>query len=95
MIFKFKDITLTRNKLGARCDSAGKADIIKMLNTVVGDVYTQENTATLFQPKLCVILEILLREYTRTAKNQRVYFLTPEQSIVGEITRYSSSQTKE
>ena len=95
MIFKFKDITLTRNKLGARCDSAGKADIIKMLNSVVGDVYTQENTATLFQPKLCVILEILLREYTRTAKNQRVYFLTPEQSIVGEITRYSSSQTKE
>ena len=95
MIFKFKDITLTRNKLGARCDSAGKADIIKMLNMVLGsgDRYTQENTETLFQPKLCVILEILLREYTRISKNNRIYFLTPEQSILTEITRYTTSTT--
>jgi hypothetical protein len=117
MIFKFKDITLTRNKLGARCDSAGKADIIKMLNMVIDgqgttekgttekgttekgttdnaekEVYTQENTAELYQPRLCVILEILLREYTRTNRNNRVYFLTPEQSIVGEITRYTTSK---
>lgn len=92
MIFKFKDITLTRNKLGARCDSAGKADIIKMLNMVLGSTrYTQENTETLFQPKLCVLLEMLLREYTRLSKNGRVYYLTPEQSILGEITRYTTS----
>jgi len=93
MIFKFKDITLTRNKLGARCDSAGKADIIKMLNMVLDskDRYTQENTETLFQPKLCVLLEMLLREYTRLSKNGRIYFLTPEQSILGEITRYTTS----
>ena len=92
MIFKFKDITLTRNKLGARCDSAGKADIIKMLNMVLaGEIYTQENTGTLFQPKLCVILEILLREYTRIGKDNRLYFLTPEQSILAEITRYTTT----
>ena len=99
MVFKFKDITLTRNKLGARCDSAGKADILKMLNAVIDasttenskEIYTQENTATLFQPRLCVLLEMLLREYTRVGKNNRVYFLTPEQSILGEITRYTTA----
>jgi len=92
MIFKFKDITLTRNKLGARCDSAGKADIIKMLNMVLaGEIYTQENTGTLFQPKLCVILEMLLREYTRINKDNRLYFLTPEQSILAEITRFTTT----
>lgn len=97
MIFKFKDITLTRNKLGARCDSAGKADIIKMLNMVINnhdtiEVYTQENTATLFQPRLCVILEMLLREYTRVGKNNKVYFLTPEQSVVANITQYTTAK---
>ena len=92
MVFKFKDITLTRNKLGARCDSAGKADVLKMLNTVVeAETYTQENTAVVYQPRLCVLLEILLREYTRVAKNGRVYFLTPEQSILSEITRYTTT----
>ena len=112
MIFKFKDITLTRNKIGARCDSAGKADIIKMLNMVItgedmengdekgntekgnprNEIYTQENTFELYQPRLCVILEILLREYTRTNKNDRVYFLTPEQTIVGDISRYTTEK---
>jgi len=91
MIFKFKDITLTRNKLGARCDSAGKADILKMLNMVVSsegvEQFTQENTVGFFQPRLCVMLELILREYTRIRKHNRIYFLTPEQSIVGEITR--------
>jgi hypothetical protein len=106
MVFKFKDITLTRNKLGARCDSAGKADILKMLNAVIAstslktalnpeeepkEIYTQENTATLYQPRLCVMLEMLLREYTRVGKNNRVYFLTPEQTILGEITRYTTA----
>jgi hypothetical protein len=108
MVFKFKDITLTRNKLGARCDSAGKADILKMLNAVIAstslrtalnpeeepkEIYTQENTATLYQPRLCVILEMLLREYTRVSKNNRVYFLTPEQTILGEITRYTTANS--
>jgi len=94
MILKFKDITLTRNKLGARCDSAGKADIIKMLNMVASgeesDTFTQENTANVFQPRLCVMLEMLLREYTRINRNDRVYFLTPEQTIISEITRFTT-----
>ena len=56
------------------------------------EIYTQENTFELYQPRLCVILEILLREYTRTNKNDRTYFLTPEQTIVGDISRYTTEK---
>ena len=93
MIFKYKDITMSRNKLGARCDSAGKSEIIKMLNMVMDSshtAFTNENTeAVLFQPHLCVILEILLREYNRLNRNNQIYYLTPEQSIMNAITKYS------
>jgi len=92
MTFKYKDITHTRNKLGARCDSAGKQDIIDMLNKVIGrETYTTGNTeGKLLHPHLCVILEMLLRDYTRGRKDGRIYYLTPEQSILNEITKYST-----
>jgi len=91
MTFKYKDITHTRNKLGARCDSAGKHDIIDMLNKLIGrETYTNANTeGKLLHPHLCVILEMLLRDYTRGRKDGRIYYLTPEQSILNEITKYS------
>jgi len=92
MTFKYKDITHTRNKLGARCDSAGKQDIINMLNKVIGqETYTTENTdGKLLHPHLCVILEMLLRDYTRGRKDGRIYYLTPEQSILNDIIKYST-----
>ena len=92
MTFKYKDITHTRNKLGARCDSAGKQDIIDMLNKLIGrETYTNANTeGKLLHPHLCVILEMLLRDYTRGRKDGKIYYLTPEQSILNEITKYST-----
>jgi hypothetical protein len=92
MTFKYKDITHTRNKLGARCDSAGKHDIIDMLNKLIGrETYTNANTeGKLLHPHLCVILEMLLRDYTRGRKDGQIYYLTPEQSILNEITKYST-----
>jgi hypothetical protein len=91
MTFKYKDVTHARNKLGARCDRAGKADIIYMLNKLIGkETYTNANTeGKLLHPHLCVILEMLLRDYTRGRKDGRIYYLTPEQSILNEITKYS------
>jgi hypothetical protein len=95
MTFKYKDITHTRNKLGARCDSAGKHDIIDMLNKLIGrETYTNANTeGKLLHPHLCVIFEMLLRDYTRGRKDGRIYYLTPEQSILNEITKYSVGGT--
>lgn len=91
MTFKYKDVTHARNKLGARCDSAGKHDILYMLNKIIGrEEYTNTNTdGKLLQPHLCVILELLLRDYTRGRKDGRIYYLTPEQSILNDITKYS------
>ena len=95
MTFKYKDVTHARNKLGARCDRAGKADIIYMLNKLIGkETYTNGNTeGKLLHPHLCVILEMLLRDYTRGRKDGRIYYLTPEQSILNEITKYSMGGT--
>ena len=91
MVFKYKNVTHARNKLGARCDSAGKHDIIDMLNKLLRrEEYTHANTDNiLLQPHLCVILEMLLRDYTRGRKDGLIYYLTPEQSILNEITKYS------
>lgn len=95
IVFKYKDITSARNKQGARCDSAGKADVIKLLNMVIVPdhvAYDDEGTkGTLFQPHLCAIMEIMLREYTRVNKNNHIYYLTPEQSIMNEITKFSTA----
>jgi hypothetical protein len=95
IVFKHKDITMARNKLGARCDSAGKTEILKMINMVIGapePTYTNTNTEdVLFHPHLCVMMEILLREYTRIKRHGKVYYLTPEQTIMNEITKYSTS----
>lgn len=91
MTFKYKNVTHARNKLGARCDSAGKHDIIDMLNKLIRrEEYTHENTDnTLLHPHLCVILEMLLRDYTRGRKDGLIYYLTPEQTILNQITKYS------
>jgi hypothetical protein len=94
MSFKYKDITMLRNKIGAKCNSAGKADTLRLLNAVAENsaAYTQENTKAFFQPHLCVILEMLLRHYTDTRRNNRIYYLTPEETILNEITQYSTGK---
>jgi hypothetical protein len=92
MNFKYKDITMLRNKIGARCDSAGKADTLRLLNTIAesATAYTNDTTKTMLQPHLCVVLEVLLRHFSRIGKNNRIYYLTPEECILNEITQYSA-----
>jgi hypothetical protein len=89
MVFKVKDLAQKRNNNGARIDSAGKADVIKLLNQVVGEEkYTSENTDEEFSKiGLCVVLELIMRKYTDTQRNGLVYYLTPEQSVLVNIAR--------
>ena len=89
MVFKVKDLSQKRNNNGARIDSAGKADIIKLLNQIVGEEkYTSENTDEEFSKiGLCVVLELIMRKYTDTQHNGLVYYLTPEQSVLVNIAR--------
>ncbi len=90
LTFKVKDLTQHRNNTGAKCDSAGKTDIIKLLNRILGrEQYTSENTETtktqtgVSKIGLSVLIELLMREYTYGPKPlKRHMFLTPEQTIV-------------
>ena len=93
--FYYKDIHLTRNKKGRRCDrSGGKAPIIDMLNRVTkSKMYTEENTgALMYSGSLCVVLEMLLRKFHEDNANtsRKIYYLTPEQAIKSKITDYSA-----
>jgi hypothetical protein len=89
MVFKVKDLRQKRNNNGARIDNAGKADVIKLLNQIVGvERYTNENTEKEFSKiGLCVVLELVMRKYTDTKQQNKVFYLTPEQALVKNIAR--------
>jgi hypothetical protein len=89
IVFKVKDLRQKRNNNGARIDNAGKADVIKLLNQVVGEErYTNDNTEKEFSKiGLCVVLELVMRKYTDTKHNNKVFYLTPEQGLVKNISR--------
>ena len=95
MVFKVKDLSQKRNNTGARIDDAGKEKIVKFLNIILGETkYTDENTENITQLGLCVILEMLMRQKTENKglgilTPNKTYFLTPEQTAITEIVKYS------
>ena len=82
MVFKIKDSTQSRGNTGARCDSAKKSDILKKLNELLDEPekYTTGNTEHIFHTGICVLVEMIMREFTRTKRNGKVYFFTAEQA---------------
>ena len=89
MVFKTKDVRQARNNVGARCgDSTTKADVIKSLNLLLESNFYDESTQ-IFHFGLCAIMECLMREFTDIGYKGRVYFLTPEQTAINDIARYS------
>ena len=91
MVFKLRDNELKRNNFGARCDSARKTEIIKMLNSVIGKVvYNETNVEYDYVAfSLCVIIELLMRYYTDIKYNNKIYFITPEQFSINEIKSFT------
>jgi superfamily II DNA or RNA helicase len=95
MVFKVKDLNQKRNNTGARIDDAGKEKIVKFLNIILGEtIYNDENTENITQLGLCAILEMLMRQKTENSilglvGMNTVYFLTPEQTAITEIVKYS------
>jgi hypothetical protein len=90
MVFKVKDTKQRRNNKGARCDSAGKIDIIKLLNAIQSDIrYTDANTDDIHQNGLCIITEILMRYFTEQTHGNRLFFLNAEQATLNDIANYS------
>ena len=85
MIFKVKDMTLKRHK-GARCDQAGKKETLKVLNKIVGqEEYTIDNTKDTMQIELCSLQEFLLRYFDYTKKDNKRWYLSPEEAIINNI----------
>ena len=91
MVFKLRDNELKRNNFGARCDSARKSEVIKMLNSVIGkNIYNETNVEYDYVAfSLCVIIEIIMRYYTDIKYNNKIYFITPEQFSINEIKSFS------
>ena len=91
MVFKLRDNELKRNNFGARCDSARKSEIIKMLNSVIGkNIYNETNIEYDYVAfSLCVIIEMIMRYYTDTKHNNKIYFITPEQFSINEIKSFT------
>jgi hypothetical protein len=86
MVFKIKDATQSRGNTGARCDSAKKSDVLKKMNELLGEPekYTTANTEHIFHTGICVMMEMIMREFTRTKRGGKVYFFTAEQaSLMG------------
>jgi hypothetical protein len=83
--FKTKYIDLKRNK-GSRCDQAGKSATIKISNDIYGDNrYTKENTKDMKAIQMCSEQELYLRYKQSIEKDDKVWFLNLEQSVINNI----------
>jgi len=88
-IFKVKNMEDKRSK-GARCDQAGKSDTIKLLNDILQqNKYTSANTKGRNKKEFCVIQELVLRYFNKIKKNNKIWFLTPQEAIINNIEKAS------
>ena len=81
---------------GARCDQAGKADTVSMINNILSlhpdtnsDDYklTTENTKERTQKELCVFQEFLLRTFNANKVNGKKWFFTTGDAILCDIEK--------
>ena len=84
---------------GARCDQAGKAETLNILNQMVElklqdasnpkqtiDVeYTKQNMRKIVQLQLCSEQEFLFRYYDEMSVNNKVWFLDPDYAAIIQI----------
>jgi hypothetical protein len=88
-IFKVKNLNDKRSK-GARCDQSGKSEAIKLLNHILEeDKFTTNNTKGRNKKEFCIIQELLLRYFNKEKKNNKIWFLNPQESIINNIEKMS------
>jgi len=93
MVFRLKDVHQKQNNTGTRLDSLIKGDIMRRFNKILGQsMYTDTDpiAKSIFQPGFCVMVEILLRQWSSEEKDGRVWFLNPEEAIYTGITKYQA-----
>jgi len=93
MVFKNKNLNDKRNNKGVYCVKSGRPDIFKRLNQIQTDIIYDETTIDqkktgIFKNELCIILEMLLRYYQDTSKENRIWFLDPERATMNDFVDF-------
>jgi hypothetical protein len=90
MVLRIKDLSQThKGNKGTNLNQQIKRDLMKWLNILIGETrYTNENSKTISMNSFRVIIEILLREWTRTEKDGKVWILDPEQAMFNHISEF-------
>jgi len=95
MVFRLKDITKMQNNVGTRINGQTpiKGILINDLNTIIGtEMYSLTQSKEIMQLGICVIIEILLRQYNEENKNDKIWFLNPEKAIYNKIAKYRATK---
>jgi len=88
-VFKTKNMRLKRNK-GARCDQANKNDTVKLLNVLLNKkISNEEMISSVNVIEMCCYLEFILRMYNILKKDNKVWFVSPEYSMLLKIEDFS------
>ena len=91
MVFRLKDVTQMQNNVGTRISAQTpvKSTLIRYLTQIVGnEMYSLEQSKEIMQLGICVIIEVLLREYNETKKSDKIWFLNPEKAMYNNISKY-------
>ena len=95
VVFKTLDLQ-GKLKKGSRCGGEGKKDVMKKINMIMETdfQYTEENTEDtelgknlIVKPGMCVILEMLLRNYNKMGRDDKVWFLDLERAVLSKLVK--------
>lgn len=87
MVFKVKNLNLTRNNKGSSCGySTSLVNVIKTANSLLESApeFTKYDSNDKSNPKhkeFCIIIEFLMRYFTDIKKNNKIYILSAEATI--------------
>ena len=95
VVFKTLDLQ-SKLKKGSRCGGEGKKDVMKKINMIVETdfQYTEENTEDtesgknlIVKPGMCIIMEMLMRYYNKMGRDDKVWFLDLERSVLSKLVK--------
>jgi hypothetical protein len=95
VVFKTKNINNSRD-IGARCDqNSNKSKAIDILNSIVGATnFKHLPGKDISQREICIIQELYLRLFDRERKDKKRWFLSPPESVLTNIEKYSTVEKK-
>jgi hypothetical protein len=88
LFFRVKDMTQSHNNTGTRIESQIRSDVIKRLNFIIKDQYTDETSKGIHQMGFCVMLEMLLRQMHVDKMEGKSWFFDPETTAFLDISKY-------